>query len=86
MMPMLALVRVERPRRRPVRLWLPLFLLWLLLAPLALLAAPLLIALALLGIFGPLLVAAGVWSVVSASRGALLTVHTGADSFSLRLL
>ena len=39
MIPLWATVRVRSPGMRPLRLWLPLFLVWLLLSPLIALAA-----------------------------------------------
>jgi hypothetical protein len=69
MIPMLAVLRVEGPERRRVRLWLPLFLLWLLALP-VLIVAVILIAYRR----NPLRLFAAYWQLLSAIPGTHLEV------------
>ena len=67
---MRAVLRVERPQRRSVRLWLPLFFVWLLALPVAIVVLPL-AALVLIA-YGrnPLRLFAAWWNVLSAVSGS----------------
>jgi len=53
MIPLLAQVVVEHEHGRPIRLWLPLFLVWLLLAVLGVLLSPLVIVVCLIARMNP---------------------------------
>jgi len=58
MIPMLFRINLERKDKRPVRLWLPLFLVWLVIIPFAV-------------CFGPLLLVAA-WAVKRRGRGKIV--------------
>jgi len=70
MIPMVAVLRVERPLRRRVRLWLPLFLLWLLALPVLIIALPVVAMILIAWRRNPLRLFAAYWNVLSAVPGS----------------
>jgi hypothetical protein len=74
MIPMMAVLRVERGQRRRVRLWLPLFLLWLLALPVLVVALPVVAIILLAYSRNPLRIFAAYWSVLSAIPGSHIEV------------
>ncbi len=75
MIPMMAVLRVERPARRRVRIWLPLFLLWLLALPVLLVTLPVVAVLLLAYGRNPLRLFAAYWSVLSAIPGSHIELN-----------
>jgi hypothetical protein len=75
MIPMMAVLRIERPERPNVRLWLPLFLVWLLALPVAIVVLPL--AAVILIAYGrnPLRLFAAYWNVLNALSGSHIDVQ-----------
>jgi hypothetical protein len=71
---MMAVMRVERPPRRAIRLWLPLFLLWLLALPVMVVALPVAAAILLAYSRNPLRIFAAYWNVLSATSGSHIEV------------
>lgn len=74
MIPMVAVLRVERPQQRRIRLWLPLFLLWLLALPLLVVALPVAAVILIAYRRNPLRLFAAYWQVLSAIPGTHLEV------------
>ncbi len=83
-------LRIGRETGRPLRIWLPLFIVWpfvllagLLLAPLVLVAAVVLLPFG----YGRALLCAGpcLWSAVCACRGLLVEIHDGDDDVRIAL-
>jgi hypothetical protein len=74
MIPMLAVLRVEGPERRRVRLWLPLFLLWLLALPVLIVALPAAAVILIAYRRNPLRLFAAYWQLLSAIPGTHLEV------------
>jgi hypothetical protein len=86
MIPCLAMVRVGRRHRRPIRLWLPLFLLWPLMLPFAVVFAVAVLVVA--RAYG--LAATGVlrtaWQLASGSRGMHVEVDSPEVAFQVRFI
>jgi hypothetical protein len=74
MIPMVAVVRVERPLRHGIRLWLPLFLLWLLALPVLIVALPVVAVILVAYRRNPLRLFAAYWQLLSAIPGTHLEV------------
>jgi hypothetical protein len=74
MIPMLAVLRVERPARRRVRLLLPLFLLWLLALPVLIVTLPVVAVILIAYRRNPLRLFAAYWNVLSAIPGSHVEV------------
>ena len=75
MIPMMAVLGVERPQRPHVRLWLPLFLVWLLALPVAIVALPLAAVILVACGLNPLRLFAAYWNVLSAVSGSHIEVQ-----------
>jgi hypothetical protein len=75
MIPMMAVLRVERRQRRNVRLWLPLFLLWLLVLPVLVVALPVAAVISLAYGRNPMRLFAAYWNVLSAIPGSQIEVN-----------
>ena len=75
MIPVMAVLCVERPLRRRIRLWLPLFLLWLLALPILIVTLPVVAALLIAGRRNPLRLFAAWWQLLSAIPGTHLEVN-----------
>ena len=75
MIPMVAVLRVERPQRPGVRLWLPLFLVWLLALPVAIVALPLAAMILVAYRRNPLRLFAAYWNVLNALSGSHIEVQ-----------
>ncbi|MFF5229804.1 hypothetical protein [Dactylosporangium sp. NPDC000521] len=80
-MPQLLTVRVDRPRHRPLRLWIPVL-------PVALILAPLVVLAALAGVVACLIFHISVprafgtgWRVVSALPGTRVDIEQGHTAF-----
>jgi len=69
MIPMLAVLRIERPPRRVLRLWLPLFLFWLLALPIAVVALPVVALVLLVLRRNPLRLFAAYWNLLNGISG-----------------
>jgi hypothetical protein len=61
MIPLVAIVRIEPPHGRRIRLWLPLFLVWLLLVVLGLVLSPLILIACLIARMNPF---TAIWRLV----------------------
>lgn len=86
MTPNLAIVRIEGPHWRGIRLWLPLFLLWiplLLLSPLILLV---LLAVCLVGRINPLRAIATFWAISCSLPGTDVRVCADGNRVTVRIL
>lgn len=70
MIPLMAVLRVERPQRHRVRLWLPLFLLWLLALPVLIVMLPVAAAILIAYRRNPLRIFGAYWQVLSAIPGS----------------
>lgn len=75
MIPLMAVLRVERPARRRVRLWLPLFLLWLLVLPVLIVTLPIVAVIQLAYRRNPLRLFAAYWRVLSAIPGSHIEMN-----------
>jgi hypothetical protein len=75
MIPLLAVLRVEREGRPRIRLWLPLFLLWLLALPLLIVTLPVVAVVLLAYGRNPLRLYAAYWNVLSAISGSHIEMH-----------
>jgi len=75
MIPMLAVLRIERERRRALRLWLPLFLFWLLALPIAAVTLPVVAIVLLAYRRNPLRLFAAYWELLSAASGTHLEMQ-----------
>ena len=74
MIPMVAVLRVERPSRRRIRLWLPLFLLWLLALPVLIVTLPVVAVILVAYRRNPLRLFAAYWNLLNAIPGAHVEV------------
>ncbi|HWA04139.1 MAG TPA: hypothetical protein VG819_11510 [Rhizomicrobium sp.] len=70
MIPMLAVLRIERAGHPRVRLWLPLFVLWLLALPVLLVTLPVVALILAAGRENPLPLFAAYWDLLSAVAGS----------------
>jgi hypothetical protein len=70
MIPLLAIIRVDR-----LRLWIPLFLVWLLLLPFLVLVLPLIMLVCLLNQINPFRALGAFWRVLSALSGTNIEVN-----------
>jgi hypothetical protein len=75
MIPMVAVLRIERGQRRRIRLWLPLFLLWLLALPVLIVTLPIVAVILLVYGRNPLRLFAAYWNVLSAIPGSHIEVN-----------
>lgn len=76
-----------RPRgRRPIRLWLPMFLIWLLLAPLVILAAPFAALWMLACRLNPFRVMGALLGMLTALSGARVEVDSPSAFVNIRLV
>lgn len=75
MIPMMAVLRVERSERRRIHLWLPLFLLWLLALPVLIVTLPIVAVILLAYGRNPLRLFAAHWNVLSAVPGSHIEVN-----------
>jgi len=75
MIPLMVVLRVERPERRRVRLWLPLFLLWLLALPVLVVALPVVAVILIAYRRNPLRIFAAYWQVLSAIPGSHIEMN-----------
>jgi hypothetical protein len=75
MIPVMAILRVERSQRRNIRLWLPLFLLWLLALPVVVVILPIVAVILLAYGRNPLRHFAAYWNVLSAIPGSHIEVN-----------
>lgn len=86
MIPSIAIVHVERPQHRAIRLWLPLFLLWiplLILSPVILLV---IVVLAMVGQVNPFSAIAAFWSLAWNLGGTDVRVATQGERVVVRVL
>ena len=86
MIPSIAIVHVERPHHRAIRLWLPLFLLWiplLIVSPVILLV---IIVVAMVGQVNPLRAIATFWSLAWNLGGTDIRVATQGERVVVRVL
>lgn len=86
MIPSLAIVHVENPQSRGIRLWLPLFLLWIpviLLSPLILLV---LLAVCIVGRINPLRAIAAFWAISCSLPGTDVRVCSDGNRVTVRIL
>ena len=86
MTPNLAIVQIESPHWRGIRLWLPLFLLWiplLLLSPLILMV---LLAVCLVGRINPLRAIATFWEISCSLPGTDVRVCADGNRVTVRIL
>lgn len=86
MTPSIAIVHVENPHWRRIRLWLPLFLLWI---PLLLLSPLILIVLAglsLAGGIGPWQAISTFWRILCGLRGTEVRVTADGNKIYIRIL
>ena len=74
MIPMMAVLRVERPLRRRIRLWLPVFLLWLLALPVLIVILPVAAVILIAYRRNPLRIFAAYWNVLNAIPGSHIEV------------
>jgi len=72
---MMAVLRVARPQRPIVRLWLPLFLLWLLALPVAIVALPLAAVIVAACGRNSVRMVAAYWNVLCALSGSHIEVQ-----------
>ena len=75
MIPLVAHVVVHPDRGRPIRLWLPLFLVWLLLAVLGVLLSPLIIIACLIARMNPFTTVWRLCRVFAALAGTVIEVQ-----------
>jgi len=75
MIPLMAVLRVERPERRRVRLWLPLFLLWLLALPVLVVALPVVAVILIAYRRNPLRIFGAYWQVLGAIPGSHIEMN-----------
>ena len=75
MIPMMAVLRVERGGKRRMRLWLPLFLLWLLALPVLIVTLPMVAVLLLAYGRNPLRLFAAYWNLLDAIPGSHIEVN-----------
>jgi hypothetical protein len=86
MIPSIAIVHVERPQHRAIRLWLPLFLLWiplLILSPVILLV---IVVVALAGQVSPWRALSAFWSLAWNLSGTDVRVATQGERVLVRVL
>lgn len=86
MTPNIAIVHVENPHWRGIRLWLPLFLLWIpliLLSPLILLVV---VIVCLAGRINPLCAIAAFWAITCSLPGTDVRVSTCGNHVTVRIL
>jgi hypothetical protein len=76
MIPMIAIIHVRTHGNFRMRLWLPLILVWVLLAPVVILVMPLAIVAAVVWTINPFPLIAGLWRLISATRGVRVHVDT----------
>jgi hypothetical protein len=81
MMPQLVSVRVRRPGRRTIRVWVPVVLAVLLLSPILLLAMLGAVVACLIYRIPVLPAFAGVWRVIAALPGARFDIEQGRSAF-----
>ncbi|MDB5439502.1 MAG: hypothetical protein JWM33_1929 [Caulobacteraceae bacterium] len=86
MIPLLARLQLDRPGRRGLTLWLPLFLVWLILAPLLLTLWPLFAVGCLIARIRPLKATGALVALLAATSGADLAIDRSGASLRLRLL
>jgi hypothetical protein len=75
MIPMFLRISIRAPGERPIRIWLPLFLIWLLLSPLLLIIIPVVMVLGLLARMNPFAALASLFGVFCALAGTHVEVE-----------
>ena len=75
MIPMMAVLHVERGQRRRIRVWMPLFLFWLLALPVLIVALPVVAAILLAYGRNPLRLFAAYWNLLDAIPGSHIEVN-----------
>jgi hypothetical protein len=86
MTPSIALVHIETPQQRPIRLWLPLFLLWiplLLLAPFILL---LILVVCIVGQINPWHAISTFWAILCSLPGTEVNVRADGNHVRVKIL
>ncbi len=86
MTPSIAIVRIENPHWKGIRLWLPLFLLWipvLLLSPLILIV---IVGLSFASGVSPLGAISTFWQILSSLRGTEVRVAADGNKIFVRIL
>ena len=86
MAPSIALVHIETPQQRRIRLWLPLFLMWiplLLLAPFILLV---IVMVCIVGEINPWYAISTFWAILCSLRGTEVTVHADGNNVRIKIL
>ena len=86
MIPVWATVRVRSPGMRPLRLWLPLFLVWILLSPLIVLAVLVVVLAGPVFRVNPFALLAGVYRLLSGLAGTLVEIEAPDASVLVRVL
>ena len=86
MTPNVALVSIEYPRRRTVRLWLPLFLLWIPLVFLSPLILVVVLAVCLVGRVSPWQAIATFWAITCSLPGTDVRVCADGNRVTVRIL
>jgi hypothetical protein len=80
MIPLVAIIRVDR-----LRLWIPLFLIWLLLLPFLLLLLPLAMVACLIVRINPFRTLTALWQVIAGLRGTNIEVKDGNAALVVRI-
>jgi hypothetical protein len=86
MIPNIAIVRIENPPWRRIRLWLPLFLIWIpiiLLSPLILLVV---LCVCVVGRINPWRAMAAFWAIASSLPGTDVRVSADGNHVTVRIL
>lgn len=86
MTPSIAVVHVENPRWRPIRLWLPLFLLWIPLLFLSPLILIVIVGLSLAGGLNPWQAIGTFWKLLCSLRGTEVRVTADGNKVYVRIL
>lgn len=83
---MIAAIDVRSRGSRPIRLWLPLFLVWLLVAPIALVLSPLILLALMVCRLNPFTAVAALVGLVAAFSGTRVEVDTPGAKVNIRLI
>lgn len=83
---MVATIEVRPRGRRPIRLWLPMFLIWLLLAPLAILLSPFIVLWMVVCRLNPFRAIGAILSLLSALSGTRVEVRSPDAFVNIRLV
>lgn len=85
MIPLVAIVRLRRPGKRGLTLWLPLFLIWLLLLPVIVLLLPIVILVLAAARARPFATLGALWGLMNALRGTRVEVDSRAQALFIHL-